>query len=316
MSDAAVMRSHPTGEPGKAVLVTGASSGIGLTVTRHLAANGYLVYAGARKSADMRALGALRNVRALALDIRDPCAISAAVTLVQSEGARLCGLVNNAGIATLGPVLGGDIQELTLLINVNVLGTYRVTQAFAPLIVAERGRIVTIGSTSGILAARNVGAYSMTKHALEAFTDSLAAELEQAGVHVSVVEPGRFNTSLVHNVRERTGGNALLPDLARSPEPDAVARAVMHALFEPAPKRRYLVVSTQEEALATIDKQIEQLVQLNERHAYSLERATLIQMLDRHLASSLLLPSSSGSTSQPDPSCGGSMGLDAPTALE
>lgn len=282
MSDATSEGPRLHEQTAKVVLVTGAGSGIGWAITRRLVDEGHYVYAGARKEAHLRALGAVRNVRPLRLDITNPNDISAAVEVVRSEAQSLYGLVNNAGIATLGPVIDGDIDEVALTMNVNVLGTYRVTQAFAPLVLAARGRIVTIGSVSGILAARNVSAYSMSKHAIEAFTDSLAAELAQAGVHVSVIEPGVFNTSLVKNAVGRTGRD-MSRDLTNSPPPDAVASAASLALFEPVPKRRYLVVSSCEEARATLGKQLEQLVQLNARHRYTLGRTALMEMLDHHL---------------------------------
>lgn len=265
------------------LLVTGASSGIGLAITRRLAGEGHFVYAGARKDADISQLGRLENVRPLKLDITDPSDISEAVKTVRSERGYLSGLVNNAGIATLGPVVGGDIEEVALLMSVNVLGTYRVTQAFAHLVVAARGRIVTIGSLSGILAPRGVSAYSMSKHAIEAFTDSLAEELAPAGVHVCVIEPGVFNTRLVMNAIVRTGRD-MPRDLSQSPDPNIVTDAALLALFESRPKRRYLVTSCEEEARSVISKQIEQLVQLNERHRHTLERSELIESLDAHLA--------------------------------
>ena len=90
-------------------------------------------------------------------------------------GRGLHGLVNNAGIGTGGPVVDAKLEEFELAMNVNALGPVRMTRAFAPLIIAAKGRIVNISSVSGILAGENTSAYAMSKHAIEAFTDSLAA---------------------------------------------------------------------------------------------------------------------------------------------
>jgi NADP-dependent 3-hydroxy acid dehydrogenase YdfG len=123
----------------KAVLITGASSGIGLRTAELLASKGYFVYAGARKQKDMDALNALDNVQAVRLDVTVQEEIDAAVETVRKGGRGLYGLVNNAGVFTGGPLIETDIGELQWLFDVNVYGIYRVTQAFAPLIIESQG---------------------------------------------------------------------------------------------------------------------------------------------------------------------------------
>lgn len=269
----------------RAVLVTGASTGIGRKITERLVAEGYFVYAGARKNADLSALGSIRNVRALRLDVTNRQDISAAVDAVTMGGRGLYGLVNNAGVVTGGPIVNGNEAEFERVMAINAIGPFRITKAFARLITAEMGRIVMIGSISGILAGDNISAYSMSKHAIEAFTDSLALEVQPDGVQVSVIEPGGFKTELVKNAVER-GADYPLPDLSKYEEPDHVAAAVALALSEAQPKRRYLVVANEDEAQRTINKQIEQLVQLNEGHPYTYDRDALVKMLDKALAQS------------------------------
>jgi NAD(P)-dependent dehydrogenase (short-subunit alcohol dehydrogenase family) len=266
----------------RAVLVTGASTGIGRRVTELLAANSFFVYAGARSDRDLISLNALENVQALRLDVTNESEISAAIAVVAGGGRGLYALVNNAGVATCGSAVGGNQKELELTLAINAGGPFRITAAFGPMIIAQHGRVVMIGSTSGILAGPQMSAYCMSKHAVEALADCLAAELEPTGVRVSVVEPGRFNTALVRNALER-GADRALPDLSQFPLPDDVAAAVYRALSEPRPKRRYLVVSDQDEARRTIYKQIEQLVQLNEDHPFSYDREGLLKMLDEAL---------------------------------
>jgi NAD(P)-dependent dehydrogenase (short-subunit alcohol dehydrogenase family) len=290
----AVRAADPEPAAQKAILVTGASSGIGRTITERLAAAGHLVYAGARKETDLKELSGIRNVRPVRLDVTNEKDIAAAVETITKGGRGLHGLVNNAGVGTLGPLATMKPEEFDLVMAVNVKGPYLVTRAFAPLITAQKGRITTIGSISGILASRNVGAYSMSKHAIEAFADALAAEMEPAGVHVSVIEPGNYNSEIAKNAiarvgqaeLDRMGANAQLGDRSQYKAPDEVADAAMHALFDPNPKRRYMVVPNEREAEITIRKQIAQLVQLNEGQPYTYDREGLVKLLDEALAQS------------------------------
>jgi NAD(P)-dependent dehydrogenase (short-subunit alcohol dehydrogenase family) len=274
----------PAATPQKAVLVTGASTGIGRKITERLAAGGYFVYAGARKEADLKELGAIKNVQAVRLDVTDSKDIAAAVEIITKAGRGLYGLVNNAGVAISGAFTDTKEDDFDFLMQVNLYGPYRITKAFAPLIVAEKGRITTIGSISGILASRNSGVYSMSKHAIEAFADSLAAQMAPLGVQVSVIEPGNYNSEIGKSAAKRLGVDPRLADRSNYKPPDEVAEAVTQALFEPSPKRRYMVVPNQTEAEWTIKKAIEQLVQLNEGQAYTYDREAMVRMLDEALA--------------------------------
>src|SRR5262245_9411720 len=134
----------------KAVLVTGASSGIGRKITEHLAAEGHLVYATARKEEDLKALGAIKNVHPLRLDVTQPADIAAAVEAVTKAGRGPYGLVNNAGVATFGTIASMRLEEFDLTMKVNVYGHVMMIKAFKPLIVAGQGRIVNMGSPLGI----------------------------------------------------------------------------------------------------------------------------------------------------------------------
>ncbi len=278
-STAAPARSTP-----KAVLVTGASTGIGRRITEKLAADGYFVYAGARKEADLQALSAIKNVQAVRLDVTSAADIAAAVETITNAGRGLYGLVNNAGVAITGTFADTKEEDFHWMMDVNVYGPFRVTKAFAPLIIAEQGRITTISSISGILSGRELGAYSMSKHAIEAFGDSLEQQMAPAGVKVSLIEPGNYKSEIGKTAAARTGVTSRLTDRSNYKEPDEVAEAVSLALFEPNPKHRYMVVPNQQEGEITIKKAIEELTQLNERHAYSYDRDTLIKMLDEALS--------------------------------
>jgi NAD(P)-dependent dehydrogenase (short-subunit alcohol dehydrogenase family) len=285
----------------RAVLVTGASSGIGRRITETLASQGWFVYAGARKQEDMASLNTIPNVQAVQLDVTVAADIAAAVETVRRGERGLYGVVNNAGIAVLAPLIHVEEQELQSIFDVNVFGPYRITKAFAPLLIESKGRVVTISSISGILSGPFFGPYSMTKHAMEAFGDALAAEMARFEVRSSLIEPGNFKSDIGRNTMaqaeaalERMKGTpfeeqarnvlAAMGNYDNYPEPDAVAAAVLHALSAPAPRMRYMVVATQRQADVTIRKAIEELVQLNQSHDFSHDREALIRMLDEALA--------------------------------
>ena len=293
--------SHGQENAKKAVLVTGASSGIGRRITELLASEGYFVYAGARSQQDLDALDALENVEAVRLDVTVQGEIDAAVETVRKGGRGLYGLVNNAGVATLGPLIETDIGELQWLFDVNVYGVYRVTQAFAPLIIEAKGRIINISSISGVLEWPMGGLYTMSKHAIEAYSDTLALEMDRFGVKVSAIEPGNFKSDISMSARARMANSGVQrpdtryaeewtratdrpADRSQYKEPDEVAAAALHALFDGNPKPRYLVVPNQEEAQWTIGEAIKELIELNERQPYSYNREQLIEMIDAAIA--------------------------------
>ncbi|MDH3821899.1 MAG: SDR family NAD(P)-dependent oxidoreductase, partial [Gammaproteobacteria bacterium] len=146
----------------KAILVTGASTGIGRNMVERLAKEGHFVYAGARKDKDLAELDAIENIKAVRLDVTKQADVDAAVALIREEGRGLWGLVNNAGVATRAPVVAVTDEEVDFVFAVNVGGVVRVTRAFIPLIVESKGRIVTTGSIAGIRSSPGGSVYSMT----------------------------------------------------------------------------------------------------------------------------------------------------------
>jgi NAD(P)-dependent dehydrogenase (short-subunit alcohol dehydrogenase family) len=300
------VHSQPEGKTEqRAVLITGASSGIGRKTAELLASKGFFVYAGARKDKDLKELSAIDNVQGIRLDVTVPAEIEAAVETVRKAGRGLYGLINNAGVTVISPLIEVPEDELHFQMNVNVYGPYRVTKAFAPLILESKGRIAITGSVSGITSWVLGGPYAMSKHAIEAFADVLALEMEPFGVQVSLIEPGNYSTRLNTRMRKRMEASGIklesslykeqiedLLDLSESKlvntlyldEPDDVAEAFLQALSDEHPKRRYLVVPYQHEAELTIQSAITRLVQLNEDHPYSYNREELIEMLDQSLS--------------------------------
>ncbi len=286
----------------KAVLVTGATSGIGLKITEQLSAKGYFVYAGARKQKDMDRLNAMENVKSVKLDVTKWDDINAAVETVKNEGRGLYGVVNNAGVAIFSPLIEVEEEDLDFIFDVNIYGPYRITKAFAPLIIQSKGRITTISSISGILSGQFFGPYSMSKHAMEAYTDALATEMRKFGVHVSAVEPGNYNSKIVESLIKRMESNDITyekslyreeferlisgygADRSRFKDPIEVADAVEKSLFSENPKRRYMVVPNENEGNWTITQILREMVQLNENQAYKYSREELIGILDKVLA--------------------------------
>ncbi len=285
----------------KSILVTGASTGIGRHLTQTLAENGHHVYAGARKDKDLAALNAIENVTAVQLDVTQQDQVDAVVALIKKNGSGLHGLVNNAGVGGGGEVVSTPLSEQTFVFDVNVEGVYRTTQAFAPLVIESKGRIITTGSIAGTISWGGGSAYSGSKHWIEAFTDALAEEMEPQGVSVSVVEPGNYKSNIRRSgvarkiTLEESAGRAISNDMRQRleetakrelalKEPDEVSEAFMHALFDEAPLRRYVVVPNAEEQDRTIRTKLLELVQLNTWGPYSYSREELVKILDETLA--------------------------------
>ena len=297
----AIADDHDKGRAAKAVLVTGTSTGIGRNLAETLARNGYRVYAGVRKDADYEALNAIDNITAVRMDVTRQDEVDAAVAFIRSQGTGLYALVNNAGVGGGGPVAETPVDQQTFVFEVNVEGVYRVTRAFAPLIIESKGRIVTTGSIAGTLSWAGGTAYSGSKHWIEAFTDGLAAEMEPLGVSVSVIEPGNYQSRIRRSAVlrefervEAAGGEitdemrALYAETEKRElsykQPDEVSAAFMHALFDGEPLRRYVVVPNADEQGWTITAKIQQLVELNSRGPYRFSRDELVEMLDAALA--------------------------------
>ena len=188
------------------------------------------------------------------LDVTEADAIAAASGKVE----RLDGLVDNAGIAVAAPLEFLPLEELRRQLEVNVVGQLAVIQAFLPALRAARGRIVLMGSIAGRSALPFLGAYAMSKHALEAMADSLRVELARDGIHVSIVEPGTIATPIWTKPRplldelppeayQRYGArmtsfrSVAAKRSASAAPPATVVRAVEHALTAETPKTRYLV---------------------------------------------------------------------------
>jgi NAD(P)-dependent dehydrogenase (short-subunit alcohol dehydrogenase family) len=255
------------------VVITGASTGIGRETALYLAGRGLRVLAGVRRAADgqalVDALGSEARARGgslepLAVDVADGASISRAAAEVGERlgGARLAGLVNNAGIAVGGPQEYLPLEDWRRQFEVNVFGLVDTTQKLLPLLVRGRGRVVNVSSIGGRVATPMMGPYAASKFAVEGLTASLRHELRGVGVWAACVQPGMVRTeiwkkgdeqiaqqktSLPAEARERYAPQvAALERFTSSGKtkgiaPVKVARAIEHALFAARPRTRYPV---------------------------------------------------------------------------
>lgn len=190
----------------KTAVVTGVSTGIGRAIAKSLVDAGWRVFGSVRKEKDAAdataALGA--NFTPLLFDVTDDAAIRREAAKVDAAlgGRTLNALVNNAGVAVAGPVGYLDLEDLKRQIDINVYGPIRVTQAFLPMLGADHsrqgapGRIVNMSSIAGKIASPFMSPYAMSKHALEALSESLRRELIVHGVDVIIVGPGAVRTPI------------------------------------------------------------------------------------------------------------------------
>ena len=250
----------------KSVVVTGSSTGIGWGAAKVLIQNGFRVFGSVRKQADgerlQKEFGA--NFVPLLFDVTDAAAVQTGADKVAAAlgGETLAGLVNNAGIAVAGPLLYLKIDEFRQQLEVNVTGQVIVTQAFAPLLGADRsrkgdpGRIVMITSVGGKNANPFMGPYCASKFAMEGLSESLRRELMLFGIDVIVVAPGAVATPIWDKAEEvdvtQYANTPYMTQLqkirtymlTRGPKglkPEKLGEAIHHALTTSNPKVRYTV---------------------------------------------------------------------------
>ena len=246
-----------------AIVITGASTGIGAAAAEALARDGFIVFAGVRSDADAVRIATLHpNLRPLRLEVTDRQAIAAAAETVAASGLPLRGLVNNAGIAIGGPLEFLPVDELRRIFEINVFAGLAVSQAFLPQLRATRGRLVFVGSISGRLAVPFVAPYSASKFALRALADAMRVELQRTGVAVALIEAPSVKTPIwAKGLASRDALLASLPPEALEHYGDdlemlfeqteregrgalpvgIVTRAIRHALTAPKPRANYLV---------------------------------------------------------------------------
>jgi NAD(P)-dependent dehydrogenase (short-subunit alcohol dehydrogenase family) len=173
----------------KVILVTGASSGLGLAVSEHLSAAGYIVYAGARSFKDMP-YNKNDSLKRVYFDVTDQDTIDTLVKSIVSYESKIDVLINCAAVIVLGSVEDTSIEEYEKVFRTNIVGTIRMCRAVLPHMRARRsGLIINFSSIMGLLAIPFQSAYSSSKFAIEGFTEALSLETRNFGINVTMVEP-------------------------------------------------------------------------------------------------------------------------------
>lgn len=250
----------------QSVVITGTSTGIGHASAKVLIARGFRVFGSVRKQADADRLKAEfgANYVPLIFDVTDESAVHAAAREVRAalKGETLKGLVNNAGVAVAGPALEMSSDDFRKQIDINVIGPFVATQAFAPLLGADRslkgapGRVVMISSVAGKHGNPLLSPYSTSKHAIEGFSESLRRELMLYGIGVVIIGPGAVKTNIWDKVDEidvsRYDNSEYRPALEtlrayarqlgeKGLPAEQLGELVHHVLTDPKPKVRYQV---------------------------------------------------------------------------
>lgn len=240
-------------------LVTGASSGIGRHIADTLARADYLVYGTSRRSRPDRELVMMRR-----LEVGDPRSVTACVDQVLEEAGGIDLLVNNAAITRVSPEEELPIEVAQEMMNVNFFGAARVTNAVLPQMRSRRsGQLIFISSLAGRMGVPGQGYYCSTKHALEAYADSLYLELARFSIRVSLVEPGSYRTRILDDA-DRAPSWETFPDYDEirikmpqvimtqtnnGQDPQLVADVVAKVAADASPRLRYPVSFSDKQAL-------------------------------------------------------------------
>lgn len=240
----------------KVILITGASSGIGLDAAQTLARQGHRVWAAARR---VELMEPLKNdgVHVLKIDVTDETSMQQCVeTVIQAEG-RIDVLVNNAGYGYFGAIENVPMTDARRQLEVNVFGLARLTQLVLPYMRKQgSGRIINTSSIAGKMAFYMGGWYNVTKYSVEAFSDALRMELKPYGIDVVMIEPGAIKTNwgviAAQHLKESSAGTAYEEASTRWADnmewfyqtnmlssPAVITKAISQAVNSRHPKARY-----------------------------------------------------------------------------
>jgi NAD(P)-dependent dehydrogenase (short-subunit alcohol dehydrogenase family) len=262
------------------VLITGATDGLGKAAALFLAERGYRVFAAGRSAAKRAQLDALAREKKLPLetlemDVCDDASVKAGVSTVQGKAGAIDVLINNAGFVYAGAVEDLRLDDWRKQFETNVFGVIRVTQAVLPKMRERRkGRILMMSSVSGFVTPPTQGAYSASKHAIEAVANALRYELYPYGIETILIEPGYIVTNIQQTALElaqayqeefKSGpyakiyatywSSAASTRAQSKTTPEDCARIMLEAIEAPRPKARYGVTP-----LATVAKWAKRLL--------------------------------------------------------
>jgi NAD(P)-dependent dehydrogenase (short-subunit alcohol dehydrogenase family) len=242
----------------KTALVTGAGGGLGHATAERLVANGWKVFAADLSEDMLRSSMHDPDVVPVVMDVTDNDSIGSAYDAVASQTDHLDAIVNFAGVMGVGSLTDIPEERLARILDINVMGTFRVNKKFLPLVEASRGRIVNLSSETGWQsAAPFIGPYAMSKHAIEAYSTALRRELALFGIKVITIQPGAFRSNLTTGIEPAlTAAESETPKFApvirklkslaakegeSAKDPDILAQVIETALTTRRPKPVYSV---------------------------------------------------------------------------
>ncbi|MFW2390306.1 MAG: SDR family NAD(P)-dependent oxidoreductase [Polyangiales bacterium] len=242
----------------KTALITGAGGGLGHALVERLVANGWKVFAADISEEMLRSSMHDPDVVPVVMDVTSNESIQSAYDAVSSQTGRLDGVINFAGIMGVGSLTDIPEERLARILDINVMGTYRVNKAFLPLVETAKGRIVNLSSETGWQSAAPFnGPYAMSKHAIEAYSTALRRELALLDIKVITIQPGAFRTNMVAGIESAfTAAEAETPKFApvlrklkalagkeieSARDPDLLAQVIESALTVKRPKPSYSV---------------------------------------------------------------------------
>lgn len=243
-----------SGESGKTVLITGASSGIGRATAKMFADRGWTVAATMRKPETSDLASVSPRIRLFKLDVTDEASVQAAVADVVAQCGQIDVLVNNAGYGLMGPFEAQTDAQIRRQFDTNLFGVMNVTRAVLPHMRGRKqGRIVNVGSAAGRLTLPLYSAYCASKWALDGFSEALWLELRHQNIKVKIIEPGMIKTDFFDRSLElatKPGLTAyddfiaaVMPNLKAweeaGAEPEVVARSIWRASTGFWPQLRY-----------------------------------------------------------------------------
>jgi len=236
----------------KVALITGASSGFGKLTACRLAAKGYRVFGTSRK----KHAAAPQGVEMLMLNVQSDQSVQSCIQLVLSCTERIDLLVNNAGQAHASVIEETSVEQAKDIVETNFWGVVRVTNAVLPVMRKQRsGRIINVCSLAGLLGVAGQGFYSASKFALEGYSESLSIEIEQFNIKVTLIEPGFFNTNLLHTMSQgnltiedytalrRAVESSLQKSISEGDNPNKVAELIVRVAESKSPRLRYRIGS-------------------------------------------------------------------------
>ena len=242
----------------KQALLIGASGGLGSATTDLLSNSGWHVFASDINPSIPDHYKQSANITPLVMDVTDTESIQEAFKQISARTTSLDAVIHVAGILRVGSLIELPVPEVEKVLQINLLGVYRVNQIFLPLLLHQKGRVIILSSEIARQSAAPFnGAYSISKHALEAYSDSLRREVSSLGIKVIKIQPGPFKSDMTKKAeqmfidaqkdsiyfrKELSKGLSYLPRVyKKAHDPALVARRILKALTSSSPRTKYLI---------------------------------------------------------------------------